>query len=130
MNGFTPVLLLVALATCVSLSAPVSHSTTPPGDEVPITLTSTSLGGDVPLAFSSTRPGGEAPFTLSYSAFRAQVRANRIATAYLSGITARGAFTRPSAPPGMHTSYRTYCTTLLPLPDPTPMPLLEQSAEQ
>jgi hypothetical protein len=52
------------------------------------------------------------------------VRANRIATAYVSGTTVRGAFTRPYAPPGLRTSYRTYSTTLLPVPDPTLMPLL------
>src|SRR5206468_3810910 len=57
-------------------------------------------------------------------------RANRIATAYVSGTTARGAFTRPYVPPGRHTSYRTYSTTLLPVSDPTLMPLLEQHSVQ
>jgi len=88
------------------------------------------LTGDVPFAFSSTRPGGEVPLTLSYSAFRADVRANRIATAYVSGTTVRGAFSRPYTPPGMRTSYRTYSTTLLPVPDPTLLPLLEQHGVQ
>jgi cell division protease FtsH len=97
---------------------------------VPITLTSAWPGGEVPIAFSSTSPDGEVPLTLSYSAFRADVRTNRIATAYVSGTTARGAFTRPYVPPGMHTSYRTYSTTLLPVPDPTLVPLLEQHGVQ
>src|SRR5437763_4757890 len=104
-GGLTPVLLLVALSSCVGLSAPVSHSTTPPGGEVPITRSATWPGGEVPSALFSTQQGDEVPITLSYSAFRADVRANRIATAYLSGTTAHGAFSRPYAPPGMRASY-------------------------
>jgi cell division protease FtsH len=79
---------------------------------------------------STTLPGGEAPMILSYSAFRALVRANMIATAYVSSTTTSGAFTRPYARPGMSTSPRTYSTTLVPVSDPTLMPLLERHGVQ
>jgi cell division protease FtsH len=100
----TPTVLLFALSTFISLSVYVPPST--------------------------TSPNGGVPITLSYSAFRAQVRANRIATVYVSGAAAHGAFAKPYAPPGTSTSYRTYDTTLLSVPDPTLMPLLEQHGVQ
>jgi cell division protease FtsH len=68
--------------------------------------------------------------TLSYSTFLAQVRANNIATAHLSADAVSGDFKAPYADPATHISYTRYTSTLLPVTDPTLVPLLEQHGVQ
>ena len=99
-----PVLAFLVLSSCISLCTYVPYP--PPS------------------------PPGDVPITLSYSAFRDQVGANRIATALVSRTTVTGAFTRPYVRPGTRTRYRTYVTALLPVSDPTLLPLLEQHGVQ
>ncbi|MDB5056823.1 MAG: ATP-dependent metalloprotease FtsH, partial [Chloroflexi bacterium] len=68
--------------------------------------------------------------TLSYSTFLAQVRANNIATAQIATDTATGNFRKPFHTANNTTNFTRYSTTLLPITDPTLVPLLEQQGVQ
>jgi len=68
--------------------------------------------------------------SLSYSAFLAQVRANNVSTATMATDSVSGNFKKPYVDPTSHNSYKSYTTTLLPLTDPTLVPLLEQHGVQ
>ncbi len=81
------------------------------------------------LAFSilvptTTRSTPPPQMTLSYSAFLAQVQANNVKTARLSGSTASGLFKKSYLDSGSGQSYPGYTTTLLPVADPGLVPLL------
>jgi cell division protease FtsH len=75
-----------------------------------------------PLLFGASSP----QVSLSYSDFLAQVNANNVTTAQIASDTASGNFKHPYVDSATQTSYQDYTTTLLPVNDPTLVPLLKQ----
>ena len=81
----------------------------------------------IPLLGSSN---ANPQISLSYSGFLAQVRANNVATAKISTDSVNGDFKKAYINPANHNSYKRYTTTLLPITDPSLVPLLDQHGVQ